>query len=219
MIKAILFDMDGVLINSEYHWNKIEYNLLKNWVSRWNREKHLKIIGKTVDDIFIYLKREHSLSISKAEFMAKYDEIAFDIYRNKVTIYPGVIEVLQTARNKNIKIGLCTSSPFNWTDIVLKRFKLYQYLDKVITSNSLKGRGKPFPDIYLQICKELNVSQKECIVIEDSENGISAAKSAGMFCIGFRNGFNNDHNLKKADLIIKDIKELNLILMRNKGRI
>lgn len=84
-IKAIVFDMDGVIVDSEYHWAMIEHELLKKIAQNWNREKQNKITGMGVDDLYSFLKNENGLSMGKKEFDRVYDEIAFDIYKNTTT--------------------------------------------------------------------------------------------------------------------------------------
>jgi beta-phosphoglucomutase-like phosphatase (HAD superfamily) len=91
---------------------------------------------------------------------------------------------------------------------VLQRFDLLESFKVVVSADELEGNGKPSPAIYLLTAKRLGVSPDRCIAIEDSKNGVLSAKNAGMFCIGFRNGFNDEQDLSRADMVIQRFVEL-----------
>jgi len=91
---------------------------------------------------------------------------------------------------------------------MLKRFRIREKFDAIISADEIDGKGKPSPEIYLYSAKILNLNPDECVVIEDSKNGIISAKNANMRCIGFRNGINQRQDLSKADVIISDLSEI-----------
>ena len=216
MIKALIFDMDGVIVDSEYHWHKQEYKLLKSLIPYWDKDKHESITGRSVKDIFLLLKKQYTINLTKNEFNIKYDELAKVIYNKRTRLYPGIIAVLNEARKMGLKIGLCSSSSKKWINMVLNRFQLENFFDAIVSSDDISGDSKPSPVIYQYIIGLLNVKSKESIAFEDSENGISSAKNAGLYSVGFRNGFNNNQKLERADMIIEDFNDLNLEILITK---
>ena len=119
-------------------------------------------------------------------------------------------------RSAATPVALASSSPANWIDIVLDRFDLRESFDAVVSADVLDGkRGKPEPDIYLLTASRLREDPKRCIVIEDSKNGILSARAAGMYCIGFRNGFNQEQDLSAANMLIDSYAELDMPTLRS----
>jgi HAD superfamily hydrolase (TIGR01509 family) len=134
--------------------------------------------------------------------------MANQIYGQKVSLMPGFQESLSMLRANRVPVALASSSPMSWINIVLDRFDLSHAFDVVVSADELDGRGKPSPAIYLHTASKLGVKPEKCLVIEDSMNGVLSAKNAGMFCVGFRNGFNEEQDISRADIIIHDMAEL-----------
>jgi HAD superfamily hydrolase (TIGR01509 family) len=207
---AFIFDMDGVIVDSELHWKSLEGFFLKSLVPTWGSADQGRIIGLSVHDLYRLLRDEYGLTDSKAQFLELYHAMAADIYGRKASLLGGFTELLAALNRGGIPIALASSSPRSWIDIVLGRFDLRGAFRAVVSAAELQGRGKPAPDIYLLTARKLGVPPHGCIVVEDSENGVLSAKSAGMYCIGLRNGFNDDQDLSKADLLIGSLTELHL---------
>jgi HAD superfamily hydrolase (TIGR01509 family) len=124
-----------------------------------------------------------------------------------VSLLEGCAALLYALNSKNIPVALASSSPTSWINIMLDRFSLRDSFKVVVSADELVGQGKPSPAIYLLTATRLGVSSDRCIAIEDSKNGVLSAKNAGMFCIGFRNGFNEEQDLSRADIIIHHFAE------------
>ena len=211
MIRALIFDMDGVIVDSEEHWAKEEYELLKTYVPQWNKEHHKQIMGMSLHDLYAHIHTEHKASVEKEEFLRAYEQIARELYGKKADLYPGLLNLVEEADVKHMLLAVCSSAPLSWIQIVIERFKLGEYFDALISADMLNGgNGKPAPDIYLLAAQMLRVKPDECVVIEDSQKGIMAAKAAGMYCIAFRNGSNKSQSLKQADRTVKRLDEINL---------
>lgn len=202
MKKALIFDMDGVIIDSEKHWQTSELSLMKKWIPSWSHEDQLKIIGLNLNDIYKVLVSDYGFLIDKVIFKKEVEEVAIGIYKNYAQLMPGFLDVLKGSYGK-LSIGLASSAKRDWIDITLDKFNLRSYFDYTLSADQITGPGKPAPDIYLSVAENLGVSPNRCIVIEDSTHGISAAKSAGMFCIGFRSSLNQSADLSAADEIIE----------------
>lgn len=210
-MKAIIFDMDGVIIDSEKYWQQDEFFLIKRLIPAWAEEDQHKIIGLHLDDIYIRLVNDYGLNVSYDDFFEKVNNIAIQIYKDYAQLMPGFFKVIQLLQNAAIPMGIASSSRRNWMDIVLERFKIDQYFDVTVSAQEINGPGKPAPDIYLYTAKKLGVQPNECVVIEDSENGIRSAKAADMYCIGFRNGINDHVNMQIADEVMQGFENFKLL--------
>ncbi len=172
-----------------------------------------KIIGLAVHDLYTLLVSTYHLQQTKEQFLAIYQEMANEIYGQKVSLMEGFAELLSTLNKNNIPVALASSSPGSWIDIMLQRFGLRESFKVVVSADELAGKGKPSPAIYLLTAKRLVVSPDRCVAIEDSTNGVLSAKNAEMFCVGFRNGFNDEQDLSRADMIIHHFAEFDWQMM------
>jgi len=208
IVDAVIFDMDGVIVDSEIHWKTTEGYFLQSLIPTWSMNDQDRIIGLGVHDVYMILVNTYHLQQSKAQFLAIYQEMANEIYGQKVSLIEGFTELLSTLNNNNIPVALASSSPASWIDVMLQRFSLRESFKVVVSADELAGEGKPSPAIYLHTAKRLGIKPDKCIAIEDSKNGVLSAKRAEMFCIGFRNGFNDEQDLSSADMIIRRFAEL-----------
>jgi beta-phosphoglucomutase len=141
------------------------------------------------------------------------NDLTIPVFRamDRMEPMPGVYELLKTLKSRKIPLALASSSIPEVIDIVLEKTGLHSMFN-VVVSSRMVGKSKPAPDIFLLAAGELGVSPGKCIVIEDSTNGITAAKKAGMYCIAY-NGPGSEHqNQSQADLIIRDYGVLSAIL-------
>lgn len=212
-MKSVIFDMDGVMIDSEKHWKKAELSFFGELLPSWTKEDQQKIIGINVHETYRILANEYGLEITHKEFMRRVNGIALEIYRNKCGLIDGFLDLIKKLKTKNLKIALASSSLHEWIDITLERFELKPFFDVVVSAEDINVPGKPKPDIYLYTAKQINTDPKECVVIEDSHHGVQAAKSADMYCVGLRNGFN-----EKQDISISDI-EINGFTPKNNQKL
>ncbi len=207
-MQAVIFDMDGVIVDSERHWKSVEGHFLQSIVPGWTAADQGKIIGLSVHDLYRMLVDDYGLRHSEEDFLTLYHEMARDIYGEKAAVLEGFEEALSLLLGTDVKVALASSSPMSWIDIVLDRFDLRDAFDVVVSADELQGEGKPSPAIYLLTARRLGVQPEKCIVIEDSKNGALSARAAGMFCVGIRNGFNDEQDLSAADMIISSFDEL-----------
>lgn len=199
--------MDGVIIDSEYHWNYDEEKFLEKAIPGWTHEDLQKIIGMNIHDTYKKLKDEYNLKMPKESFLEEVKRIANRIYQEKCNLIPEFSKLIKELKALGVPLGLASSSIPEWIDIVMKRFGLNEVFSAIISAEEIDGAGKPAPDIYLHTAKALNFAPIDCAVIEDSKNGVLSAKGANMFCMGFRNGFNDSQDLSKADVEINGYNE------------
>ncbi len=207
IMDAIIFDMDGVIVDSEIHWKTTEGFFLQSLVPGWTRDDQDRITGMGALDVYRLLVNTYHLQKSQDEFLEIYQEMAKEIYGKKVSLIEGFTELLTALNTHHIPVAVASSSPTSWINRMLDRFRLRDSFQVVASADELQGQGKPSPAIYLHTATRLDVLPERCIAIEDSKNGVLSAKNAGMFCVGFRNGFNDKQDLSHADMIIHHFAE------------
>lgn len=202
-MKAVIFDMDGVLVNSEPLHFKIEYKIFESLGFSVPHEQMIKFAGLSQIEFWKILKRKFNLEKS-------IDELLENDYRERVRFFneidhldpvSGIPELLETIRSGNIKTAIASSSFAELIDIVMKKLGLIDFFDVIVSGHEVE-QGKPEPDIFLRTAEKLGVKPGECLVIEDSENGVRAAHSAGIKCVGFYNPDSGIQDLSLADTII-----------------
>jgi HAD superfamily hydrolase (TIGR01509 family) len=196
---AVILDMDGVMVDSEHQWMLLEEPLLRELLGRWGAQDHRKVVGLGVVDLYYHLVREYKLRLDKTEFLERCDRIAREVYLRKVTLAPGLRPFISDLRRRRVPLGLASSSPRDWVDLVLRRFRLRPSFQAVVTGDETPGRTKPAPDLYLLAARRLKVPPGRCLAVEDSDFGVRAAKDAGMTCAGLRSGHNDEQELGQAD--------------------
>lgn len=205
---AVLFDMDGVIIDSEplhfdadqktmaYLGHEVSYQELEKYVGMtnpdmWAQVKREYPIEQTVEEII-----EYQLAL-KIEMLGKEDDEPID----------GIRDLLAELQRSQKKIALASSSPRIFIEEVLKKFNIIHLFDSIVSGEEVP-RGKPAPDVFLAAARELGVPPERCVVIEDSQNGVKAAKSAGMTCVGFINPNSGNMDLSLADVTVHSIRDI-----------
>jgi len=206
--KAIIFDMDGVIVDSELHWKSLEGFFLESLVPGWTPADQSKIIGLSLDNLYAMLRDTYGMKESQEAFLLEYHKMAAGIYQDKASLLPGFRDLLDTLLQSRIPLAIASSSHRSWIEMVLVKFNLHSAFPVVVSAQEVGGRGKPAPDIYLYTAEKLSVKPEDCVVIEDSKNGVLSAGNAGMFCVGIRNGFNEEQDISAADVIIEGYEGL-----------
>jgi len=206
---AILFDMDGTLIDSEVLWKKTERDFFHDLLPHFDSDLLPHFVGSSLYDVIDMIQERHpDFPLSREEFLKTRRAFAVEhIYRH-TTLYPGVLSFLSFAKS-TYKTALGTSACEEWVDTTLDRHQLSPYFDHIVSVDHLpEKRAKPHPDIFLYCAEKLKISPENCLVIEDSDKGISAGKQAGMTVFAFRSEHNTDRDLSEADEIFTDFKAL-----------
>ncbi len=205
MIKAVIFDMDGVIVDSE----PIMDIVLIQFFDEMNIEFDKNIVkdfrGGSSEAFWGELKRIYSLPGPVEYYVDERLKRTIEYYRKHgIKLIDNVINLIEEFKNLDLKIALATSAAHERTQVTLDLLNLEKYFDVVVTSRFIKN-AKPDPEIFLYASNSLNILPDSCMVIEDSGNGIAAAKKAGMFCVGFDQY--GDQDLSKADIVVQDFKE------------
>ena len=212
---AVLFDMDGVLVDSELHWRAVGSGFLRQMLPQWDDRLQRTILGLSLYQVFDVLVTQHGLSVERGEFLERYQELARTIYCEKSKMIAGSLECLQQLRDAGFVMGLASSAPRAWMDLVLTQFSLADYFAVVVSSEEVEARVKPAPDVYRHAIAQLNKPAECCVAIEDTAKGLASAKEAGAYCIGLRNGFNAQQDFSLADRVCEDFESCSVELLQS----
>lgn len=204
MIKAVIFDMDGVMIDSEPLWEKTERILLGRRDIDYSPSYRDQIVGLNQKDSGKLLVSTFELQETVEEIISERVEILTAIYEEELEVVPGLRPLLNELKNNNFLLAVASSSPLRVINFVLDMFSLHDYFSEVVSGECTEN-GKPHPDIYLHTADRLGVEPWECIAIEDSINGVKSAKAAGMFCIAVPDKRLSQEQFRTADLIINSL--------------
>lgn len=208
-ICAIIFDLDGVLADSEPWWNQIDAKMLAEHGVAYHSEYHQEVLGVSYRLAIEFYKKAFAISASTKEMMRRRGEIATDFFANRVGLFPAAKAVLEELRPTNLRLALATSSVSASARPFLDRHQITNFFELIITGDEVE-RGKPEPDIYLRAAEKLGVPVNECLVIEDSLSGIAAAKAAKMrvAAIPDRRFVDSRNYEEEADYSLNDLSEI-----------
>jgi HAD superfamily hydrolase (TIGR01509 family) len=211
MLKAVIFDMDGVIIDSEPTHMKLENEAYKKLGIDVSTDEHHSFVGTTSYYMWEVLKNKYNLNQTLEE-LVDYDRNIYFKYlvsdECEIILIDGVKELIKNLYENGVKLAIASSSPLNVIEAIAKKFKIEQYFEAFVTGDFVK-KSKPEPDIFIYASEKLGVSPRNCVVIEDSHNGVLAAKKAGMKCVGINSDPEGSQDISMADLVINSFKEVN----------
>jgi beta-phosphoglucomutase family hydrolase len=213
MIKAIIFDMDGVLVDSEpFHIEIEKQQFLLNQISI-SDEEHSQYMGVASDVMWKEIAEHHSFNVSVEDLTEQFkvQSIQYFSELDEIPVMPGLIDLLEKLSRKNFPMAVASSSYPEIIKIILEKTGLLKYF-KVIVSSQEAGKSKPEPDVFLLAARKLGVLPQNCLVIEDSANGIKAAQAAGMSCVAYQGSGANPQSQKEADAVVKSYGQLEMML-------
>jgi HAD superfamily hydrolase (TIGR01509 family) len=217
-IKALLFDFDGLLLDTETP----DYQAWKNIYREHGFELPDDKWGSIIGTAFGQFDAAEHLSIL---LQRKLDSVSLrDRHRSEShamvlsnPVMPGVIDYIHDAKRLGLKLAIASSSSHSWVDTHAKRLGIFEFFDKVITSDEVGvERTKPHPDLFLLALDQLNVRTNEAIVFEDSPNGVRAAQSAGIFVVAVPNSVTSQLSIENANLTLRSLADLSLHELLNK---
>jgi HAD superfamily hydrolase (TIGR01509 family) len=177
--RAVIFDLDGVLADSEPWWNEIDKKLLGEYGVAYRGEHHRNVLGVSYRLAVEFYKKTFGLSVPTEELMRRRGEIAVEFFADRVGLFPSTKATLEELRQMNLHVALATSSVSASARPFLDRHELTTFFEVILTGEEIE-RGKPHPDIYLRVAEKLGVTADACLVIEDALSGIAAGKAAKM---------------------------------------
>lgn len=198
-IEAVIFDLDGTLVDSMWMWREIDVEYLSHFDIEVPSDLQQAVEGMSFSETAQYFKERFNLPDPVEVIKMQWNKMAWDKYGNEVPLKKGVIEFLEELRSRGIKTGIATSNSKELVEHVLKSLNITEYFDSVRTSCEAK-KGKPAPDIYLLVADDLQVDPKDCLVFEDLALGIMAGKGAGMRVCTVFDPYSEDDRDRKREL-------------------
>jgi beta-phosphoglucomutase family hydrolase len=209
MLKAIIFDMDGVLINSTKYIHEAHNSLLKKSGIKIDEKETKRCLGLSLRDKLLRWKKEYGLVYELKDFAARSAEIQFKLMQKEFKKDKELRRFLSEVKKNNIKLAIGTGSGRLRAEMILKAMDIRKYLDVIVTADEVENH-KPHPDIFLKAAKKLGVNPKDCVVFEDAADGVSAAKKGKMKAVAMKTVYATNKELKDADLIIKGYKDIDV---------
>ena len=206
--EAVIFDMDGSLVDSMWVWKDIDIEYLGRFGLDIPDDLQQEIEGMSFTETARYFRDRFGLDRSVEQIRADWNEMAWDKYRSRVMLKPGAREFLDYCRSQGIKLGIATSNSREIVDMVMEARGVADYFSCITTACEAK-KGKPAPDVYLLTAQQLSVDPKNCLVFEDIVFGIQAGKAAGMEVCAVDDAYSAYQEAEKrslADYYIKDFR-------------
>ena len=214
VFKAIIFDMDGVLIDSEPLFLKaINRQMAEESVAPISEDENRDhLIGTTVEETWLGLKKLRDLPLSIAEYIERYEVLVEQVLKEELAAQPGVVELIRECQRRGLPKAVASSSLRSWVHLKLDSIGLQDVFEVVLGGDDVT-RGKPEPDIYLLAAERLGLPPQECIAIEDSPVGIAAAVSAGTHTIAVRTESTKGLDTSKAHSVLDSLTEFDCSLL------
>lgn len=207
MIKAVLIDLDGLLIDSEELYLEANKIYFKDFDFEFTEDLHKRGTGKKFELWIKTIVPDSVINKSGADILKERNKIFFELVKKKLKLMPGAEDFLKLVKD-HFKTALVTSSKKDYVNLVFEITGIEKYFDVIITGETVVY-GKPDPECYLEAAKSLGVTPGECVVVEDAPSGIMAAKNAGMKVIAVPSYFVKDSpEINKADLIFNSLEDI-----------
>jgi HAD superfamily hydrolase (TIGR01509 family) len=208
VIAVIVFDLDGVLIDSEHVWDEARMTLTEERGGRWTDDASRDMMGMSSLEWSRYMRDEIGIDEEPEEISAEVVRRLERIYRDELPLIEGAVEAVERLAAHR-PLGLASSSNRELIDLVLQLSGLDRFFAATVSSEEV-ARGKPAPDVYLETARRLDVAPENCAAVEDSENGILSAKAAGMHVLAIPNPQYPPHDeaLAAADEVLASLAEL-----------
>lgn len=210
MIKAVIFDHDGVIADTEPIHLRADNIVLSRFGYGTSASENESLVGVSTRKSWEIFRDMFKIQEAVDYLVQEKTRVAVEII-GKEGIKPneGLLQLLEKLKSNGYKVAIASGQYRKVIDAVLTKLKIAGYFS-VIVSGEETAKGKPDPEVFITAAKRLNTNPEECAVIEDSESGVLAAKAAGMLCIALRTPSTASHNVKAADKIIGSLKELSL---------
>lgn len=216
-IQAVIFDMDGVLVDSEVYWRESREEFAAALGKAWTADDHRAAMGRSTMEWARVMQERLRLDMSPEQIAADIKARLIAHYEKRLPLLPGALEAVHTAKSA-YRVALASGSPTEIIQEVMKLTGLDDVFEIVVYGDDMPN-GKPAPDIYLEAARRLGVPPAQCVGIEDSGNGIRAVKAAGMIAIAVPSpGFPlPDEILRLADLVLPSLEAFSVETIRGLG--
>jgi HAD superfamily hydrolase (TIGR01509 family) len=212
-LEAVLFDMDGVIVDSEPLWSEAEKQLLARRNLRYSPSLKSAMMGRDARGAVGCLIEHYDLAETVGELMEERNQLIAEFFKEHLKAIPGALELVRSVEAGGIMTGLVSSSPKPLVELALEKLSVTVLFDLILSGDQVV-RGKPAPDIYITAAENLGVKPEYCLVIEDAPHGVAAAKGAGMCCLAISTSVSGEE-LVMADKVVSGFGEVNVQLLRD----
>ncbi len=213
MIQAVIFDFDGLLVDSEPLHFATEKNLVERYGGVFNSDLFSSTLGKSTKDVLAYYQQKCKLDVDLNTLIKEHDKIFLELVDYKLKLMPGTLELIKLLKKERIKFIIASSGTSTYLNKALKKIHLLKDFHKFVSIEMVR-HGKPAPDLFLEASRILKVYPTNCLVLEDASNGIEAAIQAKMNCILINKESTID--IKFSSIIrLKNLKEINTEILRS----
>ena len=212
--KGILFDMDGVLVDSEPLFHKAVNIMVERCGAApiTEEENNRYLLGTTVEETWVRVKELRNVPQTPAELLAGYNEVVKEVLRSDLTARPGVRDLIAEAQRRGLPIAVASSSLREWVDLKLSVIGLTDAFAVKLGGDDIEN-GKPAPDIYIKAARLIGLEATECIAIEDSPIGLAAASASGAYTVCTLTDSTRHLDLSAAHVIIENLEEFDYSLL------
>lgn len=207
---AIIFDLDGTLIDSMWLWGQIDIDYLARFGLESPPDLQACLAGMSVNETASYMKKRFGITDPPEKMVSDWNDMAMDYYRKKIPLKKGAGAFLRAVKNRGLKTGIASSNSMELIDAVLDGLNIRPFFDCVHITNEVP-KGKPSPDIYNLVASDLSVDNEKCLVFEDIKEGVMAGQAAGMEVCGVFDDFADTKGgsiREMADYFINDFTEI-----------
>jgi HAD superfamily hydrolase (TIGR01509 family) len=212
-LEAVLFDMDGVIIDSEPLWSDAEKQLLARRNLPYSPSLKTAMMGRDARGAVGYLIEHYSLTESLGELIEERNQLIAELFKEHLKAVPGALDLVRSVIAAGIMTGLVSSSPKPLVELALEKLGTTGLFDLTLSGDQVV-RGKPAPDIYITAAEKLGVKPEYCLVIEDAPHGVAAAKDAGMCCLAIGTSV-SVVELAMADKVVSGFEEVDVQVLQS----
>ena len=212
--KGILFDMDGVLVDSEPLFHKAVNIMVERCGAApiTEEENNRYLLGTTVEETWVRVKELRDVPQTPAELLAGYNEVVKEVLRSDLVPRPGVRALIAETQRRGLPIAVASSSLREWVDLKLSVIGLTDAFNVKLGGDDIEN-GKPAPDIYIKAARLIGLEATECVAIEESPIGLAAASSSGAYTICTLTDSTRHLDLSAAHVIIENLEEFDYSLL------
>jgi HAD superfamily hydrolase (TIGR01509 family) len=213
-IEAVVFDMDGVLVDTEQLWDEVREALTEEWGGRYTPEAQEAMMGMSSLEWSHYLHEVVGLREPPEVINEEVVRRMLARYETGLPVVPGAVEAVRRLAAEGLRLAVASSSNRELIDAVLRRLELTELFAVTVSAEEV-ARGKPAPDVYVEAARRLGVEPARCVAVEDSASGIRAAHAAGMRVVAYPNRHYPPplEVLARADAVLKSLAELESVLV------
>jgi len=211
-IRAVCFDLDGLMFNTEVIFNEVGHELLRRRDRVMTHDLITAMMGRRAIEAVQVMIDWHELSDTAEDLIDESQVLFFELAKDRLEAMPGLFELLEAIESRNLPKGVATSSTRSYLEKILGKFRLIERFHSILTAEDVQI-GKPNPEIYLKAAASLGVAPEEMLVLEDSQAGTNAASAAGAFAVSIPHEHSAAHDFSNASLVADSLNDSRVLAL------